>query len=81
MSECKNPDEILESIADELAKLPDETFLKVINLLRICAGQDKKLRDQIDRMKKCHNCRYDNSMTGCGRKCQNYNKWEWDGGE
>lgn len=41
----------------------------------------RELLRQIDRMKSCRNCKYDNSMTGCGRKCKNNDNWEWDGGK
>lgn len=52
MKECKNPDEILESIADELTQLPGGKFLKVIGFLKLCAKKSKDLRAKLGAAEK-----------------------------
>lgn len=49
MSECKH-EEVLNQIADEMVKLPESQFFKVINLLRICASKTKDLRLERDEL-------------------------------
>lgn len=47
MSEVR-PDEVLKSIADELAQLPDNEFFRVVKLLNLCTVKAKELSTQLE---------------------------------
>ena len=52
-----------------------ETEKAGTRILRDCLHQAEQ---QIEQMKNCQNCEYDNGFDGpsCGHNCKDYDKWE-----